>query len=202
MNGCCHTWMRHVTRMIESCYTWIRHIAHIWVMSHINESFHTKFSVVAPEWVISHVNESRHTCMGHATCEWVMSHLHASCCTWRSHVTRKSWWCIGLIWRHIGDVGWQVGVRWCGVGLLWHEVRCTCLLMIDTGHSMWCASRVHVLCIREAYRWSRDISCPSLSSSSIRLFSSLPGNSRRQKGTIKLSLCAIIIWWQTGIIWV
>ena len=144
-----YVWVSHVTvawvmsHMNESCHTWMSHITCEWVKSHMNEPCHTWMSHATHTWVMSHMNESCHIWMSHVTYEWVMLHLSASRCT-RSHVTRKSWWCRGVIWRHLGDVGWQVGVRWWAVGLLWHEVPCTCLLMIHTAHITSRASRLHV----------------------------------------------------------
>jgi len=201
-NGCYHIRMSRVTHewvlsyMNEACH------ANDWVMLHLNTSYRTYTSHVTHQWVISHVIQCCCTWMSHITREWVRPHMHESCHIQISHVAPA---CLMLHLKescHTKELmvyrahlkayrgcRWQVGVGWCGVGLLWHEVRCTCLLRIDTAHSMSCACRVHVVCI-------------SLSSSSIRLIWRLRGNFWQHIGIITLFLCAIIIWWQIGIIWV
>jgi len=70
---------------------------HIWVMAHMNDSWHTWMSHVTHEWVISmnmqaSMNESCHaykwvtyvTVMAqtsHGTYEWIMAHMNESCHT-------------------------------------------------------------------------------------------------------------------------
>jgi len=145
---------------IESCHIWMSHVTYKWVMSHMNESCHIQMSHVTYEWVMS-------TCysgMSHFTYEWVMSHVNEACHVWICYVTRmnacdmthshmtcrwmsrKSAWCIGLIWRHIANTYWQIGLSSWRVRLFWFEVPCSSILMIERAH-MKCHACLFCWCI-------------------------------------------------------
>jgi len=85
MSHVTHEWV--MSHMNESYHTSMRHVTHQCVISHINASCHTSMSHVSHQWVVSHMNSSCHTWMSHITHEWVMSHINESCHTSMSHVT-------------------------------------------------------------------------------------------------------------------
>jgi len=70
----------------------MNHLCHVWmsqalIMSHMNESWHTRMSHGTHGWVMAHTNESCPIWTSHVAHEWVMDQF---CHIWMSHALIKS----------------------------------------------------------------------------------------------------------------